>query len=332
MPIEHACEIVMEMHQVRYFLAVAEELNFTRAAERCNVTQPSLSRAIKLLEEELGGLLFYRERESTHLTDLGHMARPHLQSVYDQSRLVKRLSQEFVTKWPLKLGIMSTISPDEIVDLIANIRTHHPDVELRLCDASAEDLRARLLAGDLEVAIYALPGGEADERIHSIPLFREQMVLAVHRDHRLANTGAFPVREMNGEDYIHRMNCEFAGYADQILQQRGVTCRPVYWSERDDWTLAMVAAGLGFAFMPANAVKHPGVIGLPVVEPEFWRQVNLVSVRGRRYSPGVGSLVREAMRKTWYGKEPKRVMDSEGALAALGAGNAAAYARGSVER
>ena len=53
----------MEMHQVRYFLGVAEELNFTRASERCNVTQPSSSRAIKLLEEELGGLLFYRERE-----------------------------------------------------------------------------------------------------------------------------------------------------------------------------------------------------------------------------------------------------------------------------
>jgi DNA topoisomerase IA len=72
MPVDHTREIVMEMHQVRYFLAVAEELNFTRAAERCNVTQPSLSRAIKLLEEELGGLLFHRERESTHLTDLGH--------------------------------------------------------------------------------------------------------------------------------------------------------------------------------------------------------------------------------------------------------------------
>ena len=62
----------MEMHQVRYFLAVAEELNFTRASERCNVTQPSLSRAIKLLEEELGGLLFHRERNSIRLTDLGH--------------------------------------------------------------------------------------------------------------------------------------------------------------------------------------------------------------------------------------------------------------------
>ena len=111
----------MEMHQVRYFLAVAEDLNFTRASERCNVTQPSLSRAIKLLEEELGGLLFHRERDSTRLTDLGQLARPHLQSVYDQSKLVKRLSREFAKQWPLKLGIMSTISPDEIVDLIAGI-------------------------------------------------------------------------------------------------------------------------------------------------------------------------------------------------------------------
>ena len=305
----------MEMHQVRYFLAVAEELNFTRASERCNVTQPSLSRAIKLLEEELGGLLFRRERESTHLTDLGHMVRPHLQSVYDHSRLVKRLSQEFVRKWPLKLGIMSTISPDEIVDLIASIRTRHPDVELRLCDANAKDLRARLLAGDLEVAIYALPGEEPDERIHSIPLFREQMVLAVHRDHRLVNTGAFPVREMNGENYIHRMNCEFAGYADQILQQKGVTCRPVYWSERDDWTLAMVAAGLGFAFMPANAVKHPGV------HRSAGRRARILATSRPRERPRASLfargrlLVREAMRKTWFGKEPKRVIDSDGALA-----------------
>jgi LysR family hydrogen peroxide-inducible transcriptional activator len=296
--------MLMEMHQVRYFLALAEEMNFTRAGNRCNVTQPALSRAIKLLEEELGGLLFRREHESTHLTDLGHMVRPHLQSVYHHSMLAKHLSQDFVRRLPLKLGIMSTISPDEIVDLIANIRTRHPDVELKLCDSNANDLRSRLLAGDLEVVIYALPGEEPDLRTHSIPLFREQMVLAVHRGHRLAKERAFPVREMNNESYIHRMNCEFAGYADQILQQQGVTCTPTYWSERDDWTLAMVAAGLGFAFMPANAVKHPGVVGLPVVEPEFWRQVNLVSVRGRRYSPGVGSLVREAMRKAWFGKRP----------------------------
>jgi DNA-binding transcriptional LysR family regulator len=129
------------------------------------------------------------------------------------------------------------------------------------------------------------------------------MVIAVHQGHRLARERAFPVKDLNGECYIHRVNCEFAGYADHILEEKGVTCTPTYWSERDDWTLAMVAAGLGFAFMPANAVKHPGVVALPVTEPEFWREVNLVTVRGRPHSPGLGALVREAMRKKWFGNK-----------------------------
>ena len=100
----------------------------------------------------------------------------------------------------------------------------------------------------------------------------------------------------------------FRPHLGQVLGQRrlgqpdGISKRiHVYWSERDDWTLAMVAAGLGFAFMPAHAVKHAGVVALPVIEPEFWRRVNLVTVRGRPYSPGVGALVREAMHKKWFG-------------------------------
>ena len=292
----------MEMHQVQYFLAVAEELNFSRAAQKCEVSQPSLSRAIKSLEVELGGALFRRERKNTHLSELGRMVRPHLETVYSATENAKRISQDVkqMKTVPLKLGIMSTIAPDEIVDLITALKTRHPGLELRLCDASAAELRDRLLSGDLEVAIYALPGEQRDDT-HMMPLFSEQMVIAVHRSHKLSNARGFPVNAMNGESYIHRMNCEFAGYADRILSEKGVTCTPTYWSERDDWTLAMVAAGLGFAFMPANAVKHPGVIGVPVVDPEFWRLVNLVTVRGRQYSPGIGALVREAMRKKWYG-------------------------------
>jgi LysR family hydrogen peroxide-inducible transcriptional activator len=295
----------MEMHQVRYFLAVAQELNFSRAAEKCNVSQPSLSRAIQQLEGELGGPLFHRERHLTHLTDLGEMVRPHLETVYEAAVKAKRLSQDIrqLKKVPLKLGIMSTISPDEIIDLIAALKMRHNSLELRLCDANARALLERLLVGDLEVVIYALPGEEFDARTHVMPLFREQMVIVVPSDHRLAAERAFPVREINGESYIHRMNCEFAGYADHILQDKGVTCTPTYWSERDDWTLAMVAAGLGFAFMPENAAAHPGVVALPVIEPEFWRTVNLVTVRGRPYSPGVGALVREAMRKKWFGNK-----------------------------
>ena len=73
----------MEMHQIRYFLGVARTLNFTRAAEECHVSQPSLTRAIKLLEQELGGDLFRRERSLSHLTDLGQRMLPLMQQCYD---------------------------------------------------------------------------------------------------------------------------------------------------------------------------------------------------------------------------------------------------------
>jgi DNA-binding transcriptional LysR family regulator len=294
----------MEMHHIRYFLAVAEHLNFTKAAERCNVSQPALSRAIQQLEEELGGPLFHRERGNSHVTELGRMLQPHLLEMHEKSLSAKRLAKEYgrLKKTPLKLGIMSTIAPDQIIDLIAAIKTRHPGIELHLCDSDANELRKRLLEGELELTIYARPAGEPDERTHVLPLFREQMLIAVHPGHQLANQSAVQVKQMNGENYIHRNNCEFAGYADAILAEQGVSCMPAYWSDRDDWTLAMVAAGLGFAFLPANSTKHSGVVALPIVEPEFWREVSLVSVRGRPHSPAVGALVREAMNKKWFGK------------------------------
>ena len=293
----------MELYQVRYFLAMTRVLNFTRASEECNVSQPALTRAIHLLEDELGGELFHRERRNTHLTELGRMVEPHLSELYENSQSAKRVAKEYsgLQRTPLRLGIMSTIAPDQIVDLIAAIKANHPGIELHLCDSDARDLRARLIAGDLELTIYALPGEDGDERIHSLPLFREQMVIAVHARHPLAGQATVRVRDIDGENYIHRNNCEFAGYADSILAAQGVTCHPAYWSDRDDWTLAMVAAGLGFGFMPANSAQREGVAALPIVEPQFWREVKLASVRGRRYSPAVGALVREAMHKRWFG-------------------------------
>jgi LysR family hydrogen peroxide-inducible transcriptional activator len=296
--------ITMEMHQVRYFLAVVEDLNFTKAAERCNVTQPALSRAIQQLESEMGGPLFHRERGNTHLSELGRMLQPHLQQMYERAVSAQKLAKDYgrLKKTPLRLGIMSTIAPDQIIDLIAAIRARHPGIELQLCDSDVNDLRKRLTEGELELVIYARPGGEPDERTHVLPLFREQMLIALHPDHELARRGCVRVKEMNGENYIHRNNCEFAGYADAILAEQGVTCSPAYWSDRDDWTLAMVAAGLGFAFLPANSARHPGVVALPIIEPEFWRDVSLVSVRGRPHSPAVGALVREAMSKKWFGE------------------------------
>jgi DNA-binding transcriptional LysR family regulator len=75
-----------------------------------------------------------------------------------------------------------------------------------------------------------------------------------------------------------------------------------YRSDRDDWILAMIAAGLGFGFMPQYSIRHEGVVARPLIDPEFWREVNLVTVRGRPHSPAVGAFVRAAMRTRWFGQ------------------------------
>ena len=108
----------MEMHQVRYFLAVCRTLNFTRAAERCNVAQPSLTRAIQKLEEELGGALFRRERNRTHLTDLGRLMQPHLRALQDASLAASAEAEDYhkLERAPLRLGVMCTIGPARLVN------------------------------------------------------------------------------------------------------------------------------------------------------------------------------------------------------------------------
>ena len=295
----------MELHQVRYFLAVAEELNFSRAAEKCNVSQPALSRAIILLEQEFGGPLFHRERRLTNLSPLGRMVRPFLEQIAKESDDALKLARQHAgaEKHTLKLGIMTTIAPSQLTDLIMAVPRAYSGVDMMLSDANSFELERRLTTGEIDAAIYALPGKEPGPEMHFLPLFREQMVIAVHPTHRFANQAAVKVKDLSGESYIHRNHCEFAGYADGILQSQGVTVSPAYFSDSEEWTQSMIAAGLGFGFMPRHSVNNPGVRALPVIEPEFWRTVNLVTMTERAHSPALGVLVREAMRKEWFGEK-----------------------------
>ena len=295
----------MEMHQVRYFLAAAKHLNFTKAAQECSVSAPSLIRAIKLLELEFGGPLFNRERSHTHLTELGRIALPHLEQVLQESLDAKRKARDFLNlkEATLKLGIMCTIAPSQFVELVTNFRERYPSVVLRIIDANARQLQTALLAGDLEAAIYCLPGEPPHERTHVMPLFREQMVIAVCRSHALAMKKVIKGEHLNGEAYLDRINCEFTGYADRLFSERSIDGPTVYQSERDDWILAMIAAGMGYGFLPRSCAEYPGVVVRPITEPEFWRTVNLVTVRGRRHSPAMGAFVREVMRMRWQGKQ-----------------------------
>ena len=285
------------MHQVRYFLAAADELNFTRAAERCSVAQPTMTRAIKLLEYDFGGPLFNRERSRTHLTELGRMMLPYMQQIWDQAVEAKRRAQDFNNsdRTTLTLGMMCTIASTTLMMLVRNLRTNHPGIELQIVDSPASGLNDMLNSGGLEVAILCNPE-PLPEKHHGIALFKEQFVIAISPDHPLAAKDVIRPRDLDGADYLERINCEFGDFAERVFREQGVTDRTVYKSDRDDWILAMAAAGLGYAFIPEQCAQHPGVIVRRLVEPEIWREVCLVTVRGRPHSSPLGAMVRQATR------------------------------------
>ena len=310
----------MEMHQIRYFLAAAEALNFTRAAEKCSVSPPSLLRAIKLLELEFGGRLFNRERANTHLTELGQIALPHLQQILDASNEAKQKTKTYLAsnKAILTLGIMCTIAPHLFVELTRNFRKRYPDISLKILDSTAPRLKASLLSGELEAAIYSLPGDDDSKRTHALPLFEEPMVIVVCDSHPLAKKKTIDIKDLDGAPYLDRINCEFGSYGEKLFEACGVSGPTTYQSERDDWVLAMVAAGLGYGFMPQSSANYPGVTARPLANPALTRTVNLVTVRGRQHSPAVGAYVREVMRTRWQGK-PALALRTEKARRADGA-------------
>jgi len=292
----------MEMHQVRYFLAVCDTLNFTRAAERCNVTQPALTRAIQKLEEELGGLLFRRERSLTHLTDLGRLMRPHLEQVLSETATAKRAAKGFLTLdgAALSLGVMCTIGPQRFMGFLAEFRARHPGIELTLTESVPPRLVELLMEGKLDVAVMAQPG-PFEERFDVRPLYRERFVIAFPAGHRFEARNALSVADVDGENYLSRINCEYRDVLAELCAERGATVHRVYRSEREDWIQTMVAAGLGLCFMPEYSASHPGIVSRRVVDPAVEREVSLVTVAGRRFSPSVAAFV-DAMRRYEWGR------------------------------
>jgi DNA-binding transcriptional LysR family regulator len=290
----------MEMQQVRYFVALADTLNFTRAAEKCNVSQPALTRAIQQLEHELGGPLFHRERGNTHLYELGRMMLPYLAGVDEQCKAAKEQAKAVkkLEKATLTIGTMCTIGPQLVSNLMIRFQAAHPDVEVRVIDAGAPQMIEMLEKGELEVAIVGVPG-ELPESLHQLPVFQERFVILLPPNHRLVAHDEVAAAELDKEPYVSRSNCEVFEPVRKELNSRGVYLRKVFSSPRDDWVQGMIQAGLGLGFFPEFSVTYPDLVVRPLVDPTFYRTVYLATVRGRPHSPAVGAFVQEARRFPW---------------------------------
>ncbi len=290
----------MDLHHIRYFLAVCETKNFTRAAELCNVTQPALSRAIQQLEEESGGLLFHRDRQTVSVTELGMLMRPRLQQVVEELSKARTDARKFLTleDAQITLGIMCSVGPRRFTALLGDFRLRYPGISVRLVEGSLKQLCARLESGDLDVAILADPE-EYSERFQTRLLSRERFLVAFSTSHRFNSFDAVPVKEVDGENYLRRLNCEYREVIAGHIRELGCRINVCYQSEREDWIQNMAAGGLGICFIPEFSAAMPGLKTRPVVEPELWREVRLVTMAGRRLSPALLSFVKTVGAHSW---------------------------------
>lgn len=289
----------MEMHQVRYFLAVARTLNFTRAAEECNVTQPSLTRAIQKLEDEFGGLLFRRERARTHLTDLGREMLPHLERTFEAAQAAKAIARGMGKAQisPLSLGITDSVQAPQLDAVLAEIGASLPGLELSIVSGASPELIEQALEGALDVIIVERPGDSPD-RLDAVPLYTLNYVVLVRSDHPLAATDPLRLADLHGHVFLERSH-DGGARLRHACQSAGV--EPVFrHSVRDQGQMQrLVAAGLGAGFLPAGVGLSDGLVARALDDGDLAAQVILATIAGRRRSAAADAFVRSVRARPW---------------------------------
>jgi LysR family hydrogen peroxide-inducible transcriptional activator len=283
----------MDIHHIRYFLAFCETLNFTAAAERCNVAQPALSRAIQQLEEEVGGLLIRRERNRNSLTDLGLLMKPGFENILAELGQVKKQARQFlaVEQANLTLGIMCSVGPTRFAGMLVHFSRSNPGIHLKLREGDPDVLLERLRKGDIDLAIMSTPNGYPDDFSAEL-LYRERFVVAFPAGHRLAGMNAVPIGAIDGENYLRRLNCEHYQQLSELVEARGARSPVVFASEREDWIQNLVAGGFGICFIPEFSALVPGVQTRPLMDPEYWRDICLVTHGETKASPAAALFLK----------------------------------------
>jgi DNA-binding transcriptional LysR family regulator len=292
----------MEMFHVRYVLAAARSLNFTKAAEECNVSQPALTKAIKTIEAELGSQLFHRESKRIRLSEFGVSLIPHLTHILEGAAATRTLADNFrlLNKVPIRLGVMSTVGPVRLARFLAKFQKEFPGVEVAVSEARADELKSKLENVELDLVVMnTLDSLREGFTVHN--LYEERYVVIFAPDHRLAKMNAVRLSDLAGEAYVDRLSCEMREIVMNVCHDNNINLYARFRSEREDWVQAMVLARIGFAFMPECSVTLPDLLQRPLIEPEVTRKISLVSVPGRQYSPATAAMVRAAQTFNWPG-------------------------------
>lgn len=244
----------MELHQLRYFLAVARARNFSRAAEQCRVAQPSLSQQIMKLEDELKERLFERTRREVALTPAGELFRVHAERILDEVELARDKVGEVrgLLRGRVALGALPTVAPYYLPARLRAFATKHPGIEVVVHEDTTAQLAQGVLAKEIDVALVSLPVEKAG--LAAEELFDEDLLVALPEKHALAARKHLKLDDLECEAFIlmKEGHC-LAGQALQFCRLNGFAPRVSFRSAQIETVLAFVAAGWGVSIVPAMA-------------------------------------------------------------------------------
>ena len=290
----------MELRQIEYFVAVAEERHFTRAANRMHVAQSGLSASVRALERELGASLFVRSTRRVELTDAGRAllaeVRHTLHSLAAARDAVAAV--QGVLRGRLAVGTIQCLPGIDLPDALARFRRAHPGVDIQLRQSAAPDLVDALRGGELDVAFVSVPEGGLPS-VAIAPLRRLRLMVACAPDHPLAETGPVPLDKLVGETFV-----DFApGWVtrdatDHALHSAHVQ-RTVACEVNDVHTLLdLVAGGLGVALVPEHFTgKKTTAAFVPLADPApVWRVATATAGHQRPSAATTAFLAAEGLR------------------------------------
>lgn len=275
---------MMEMQQVRYFISVAKTLNFTRAAEECCVTQPALTRAIKLLEFELGGDLIRREGRHTHLTDLGNKMLPMLRQCHEAAiaakTLAKAVSRGEVSS--LSIAVARSLDSALIMGPLQEMYPAFPGIQIKLKRGNASEIAGMLKSGEVDIAMGG-PLGETWDRLEAWPMFSESFGLVVGSGHALAmrNDVELDVELIREEQFLLFSGLDLTDYERERLNNAGVNLNSAHEVDSSQDLEALVSAGFGIAVAPKHALRSTSGLSLNLPSLDLQRTVAVYTVAGR---------------------------------------------------
>jgi LysR family transcriptional regulator, hydrogen peroxide-inducible genes activator len=275
----------MELHQLRYFCAIAETGSFSRAAQQAHVSQPSLSQQILKLEDELGTRLFDRLGRSVRLTELGRTFLPRARAVLRDLESARNdiVEKKSAVSGLIRVGVIPTIGPYLLPSLLATFSRKWTKARVAVMEEITLVLMEKLRAGEVDLAIVALPVQVRSQEFESFPLMTEKMYAVLPKRHELAARREVALAELHGQPFLllRDGHC-FRETAVEACRRAKLCPQIVFESGQFSSILSMVSAGLGVSVVPAMAVeKRPGCCFIPLADEKAERTIGAVTLKGR---------------------------------------------------